>query len=172
MGRVPTLVTGLYRFFCSFGFDPCFKNGVACKRDVWRVGLRHPVNDDARFGQRIQDNVKGRLCFRGLAEAGIMQNHQDAEADQTSFHGSFRSTAITQSRELCSGRILEFHVQGALRSISQVVVLASKSTYSLDKKRSMHSFYTCPPQRAVADERSVLNEANALAVLKLRRVPG
>jgi hypothetical protein len=109
---VPTLVTGLYRFFCSFGFGPCFKNGVACKRDVRRVGLRHPVNDDARLGQRIQHKVKGRLCFRCLAEAGIVQSHQDAEADQTSFHGSFRSTAITQNRELCSDRILEFHVQG------------------------------------------------------------
>ena len=123
---MPTLVTGLYRFFCSFGFDPCFKNCVACKRDVWRVGLRHPVNDDARFGQRIQDNVKGRLCFRGLAEAGIMQNHQDAEADQTSFHGSFRSTAITQNRKLCSDH--------------------------LDKKViNAQLFSTCPPKRAAAD---------------------
>ena len=81
MRRAARLVTGLYGFFCSFGFGPRFKNCVACKRDVWRVGLRHPVNDDARLGQRIQDKVKGRLCFRGLAEAGIVQNHQDAEAD-------------------------------------------------------------------------------------------
>jgi hypothetical protein len=164
---VPTLVTGLYRFFCSFGFDPCFKNCVACKRDVWRVGLRHPVNDDARFGQRIQDNVKGRPCFRSLAEAGIMQNHQDAEADQTSFHWSFRSTAITQSRELCSGRILEFQISripcpGRSSFYLQVVVLASKSIYSLDKKANDAQLLDLSSQRAVADERSVLNGAKCV----------
>lgn len=85
------LVAGLQRLDRGFGFDPSFENCVACKRDVWRVGLRHPVDDHARLGQGIQDNVKGRLCFRGLAKSGMVQHHQEAEADETSFHGSFRS---------------------------------------------------------------------------------
>jgi hypothetical protein len=81
------LVTGLYGFDRGFGFAPRFKNGVGCQRDVWRIGLRHPVNNGARLGQGIQDNVKAGPCLGGLAEAGIVQNHQEAEADQTSFHG-------------------------------------------------------------------------------------
>jgi hypothetical protein len=83
------LVAGLQRLDRGFGFDPSFENCVACKRDVWRVGVRQPVNDLARLGQRIQDNVKGRPCFRGLANAGIVQNQQETEVDQTSIHGSF-----------------------------------------------------------------------------------
>jgi hypothetical protein len=62
--------------------------------------LRHPADNGARLRQRIQDNVKGRFCFRGLAEARIVQNHQKAEADQTSFHGKYPSTAIIQSSEI------------------------------------------------------------------------
>jgi hypothetical protein len=83
------LVTGLYGFDRGFGFAPRFKNGVGCQRDVWRIGLRHPVNNGARLGQGIQDDVKAGPCLGGLTEAGIVQNHQEAEADQTSFHGRF-----------------------------------------------------------------------------------
>jgi hypothetical protein len=39
-----------------------------------------------------------------LAQGGIVQNHQEAEADKTSFHGSFRSTGITQDSQLGSGQ--------------------------------------------------------------------
>jgi hypothetical protein len=85
------LVAGLQRLDRGFGFDPRFENGVARKRDAWCIGLRHPVDDHARLGQGIQDNVKGWLCFRGLAESGMVQDHQEAEADETSFHGRFRS---------------------------------------------------------------------------------
>jgi hypothetical protein len=136
------LVTGLYRSYRGFGFLPCFVNGVGCKRDIRCVGLRHPVNDGARLRQRIKHNVKSRFCLRGLAEAGIEQNHQEAEADQTSFHGSFPSTAITQNRKLCSDH--------------------------LDKKAiGAQLFKVCPPMRAAADERRV-----RVGVLRLRRVPG
>ena len=54
----------------------------------------------------------------------------------------------------------------------RVVVVVSKSTYSLDKKAIDAQLLDLSSQRAVADERSVLNKANALAVPKLRRVPG
>jgi hypothetical protein len=86
---VSRLVTGLYRFYRSFGFLPFFINCVGCEHDVRCVGLRHPVNDGACLGQRIKQNVKRGFGLRGLAEAGIVQNHQEAETDQTSFHGSF-----------------------------------------------------------------------------------
>ena len=94
-GTSRPLVTGLERFDRGFGLAARFKNCIACKRDVRRVGLRHPVDNGACLRQGIQNNVKARFCFRDLAEAGILQNHREAEADQTSLHERFRSTAIT-----------------------------------------------------------------------------
>jgi hypothetical protein len=38
--------------------------------DVWRIGVRQPVNDGAVLRQRIQNNVKCGYHFRGLREAG------------------------------------------------------------------------------------------------------
>jgi hypothetical protein len=83
------LVAGLYRFDRGFGFAASSENCIACKRDVRRVGLRHPVDNGACLRQRIEDNVKAGFCLRDLAKAGIVQNHQEADADQTSFHGRF-----------------------------------------------------------------------------------
>ena len=70
--RAWRLVTRLQRLYRGFGFGPCCKDCVACKRDVWRVGVRHLIDDDARLRLGVQDNVKGRLCFRSLAQSGIV----------------------------------------------------------------------------------------------------
>jgi hypothetical protein len=48
--------------------DPCLMDRVA--GDVWRIGVRQPVNDGAVLRQRIQNNVKCGYHFRGLREAG------------------------------------------------------------------------------------------------------
>jgi hypothetical protein len=60
------LVTRLKSLHCGFGFDPSFINCIGCERDIWRTGLRHPVNDAALLLQRIQYHVKGGFPFRGL----------------------------------------------------------------------------------------------------------
>jgi hypothetical protein len=60
------LVTRLKSLHCGFGFDPSFIDCIGCERDIWRTGLRHPVNDAALLLQRIQYHVKGGFPFRGL----------------------------------------------------------------------------------------------------------
>jgi hypothetical protein len=46
-----------------------------------------------------------------LAQGGIVQNHQEAEADKTSFHGSFRSTGITRESLLGSDQSCARHLK-------------------------------------------------------------
>src|SRR5674476_430872 len=68
--KAALLVAGLQGLQRGFGFGPCPVNRVAGNGDVWRVGLRKPVNDTAGVRQGIQDNVKCGLRFSGLSEAG------------------------------------------------------------------------------------------------------
>jgi hypothetical protein len=55
-----------------YWFGSCLLDRVAGNGDVWRVGLRQPVNDDAVLRQRIQNDVKCGYRFRGLREAGTV----------------------------------------------------------------------------------------------------
>ena len=80
------------------------------------------------------------FCFRDLAEAGIVQNHQEAEADQTSFHGRFRSTAIAGNPESSFARSLESQCPGSTSPDSAAGSCLNACIVTLTKKLAMLSF--------------------------------